>query len=264
MIQTLSSAEVAERYAAFGLALDAGDEILKREAIELALASGDDPLAIRAFDEARALEDSDILSTAFDLAFGSTSAAWKSRAVDLAFASDDPALKSKAIELVAASRNEQLIARLPRISQWAERVVEFSSEWEDSSKYVVGAPQGIQPGDPCENGHYWYSSKQDGSQEFIRVGFGKPVRFPEIFVHEGGTHENAAGHVRKLILWDPDGKGTEYPVSDSLKGCPGAAEFDFRQHPGAVEHVTVVIDLDHVRGHWEAVEAVRLVGTPAE
>ena len=183
----------------------------------------------------------------------------------IARVSDDETLYSRALETAFGSGNRALQLP-PRISQWATRVVQFSSEGKkrhcQAAQAALGPPE-LSPDDRCGSWlPIWYPSTDRGEQ-YIRVDFAKPVRMPEIVVHEAGNNMRNTGFVRKLILWDTEGNSVEYRVEDKLRRCPGASRFELHRHPAAVAEVTVVIDADHAP-RPEGIDTIQLVGVPLE
>ena len=144
---------------------------------------------------------------------------------------------------------------LPSISQWASEVVEFSSQYADSdyaATQVLGEPDVTSCSD---NGRAWAPGDSNAGNEYVRVRFANPVWFPEI-----GVHENyAVGAIRKIILWDAEGNGTEYDVQDPLRKCPGVAQFQFDEYTKLVKELTVVLDTKAVSG-WNEIDAISLSG----
>ena len=237
----------------------------RQAALDLAITNEDDGLRTMAFVIARVSDDETMYSRALETAFSSGNRALQLAAVHEAFAYGGIALKSKVIDWVLASSDEQLVARLPRISQWAARVVQFSAEGKSrqTAQAALGPPETSSDG-TCERGlPSWYPGRDRGEQ-YIRVAFAKPVRMPEIVVHETGTSVHSAGFVRKLILWDTGGNSVEYRVEDELRRCPGASRFELHRHTAAVVGVTVVIDVDYVSPLYAGIDAIQLVGVPLE
>ena len=148
---------------------------------------------------------------------------------------------------------------LPSISQWASEVVEFSSQYGNSNyaaTQVLGEPN--VPG-CADHGKAWVAKNASAGNEYVRVRFASPVWFPEI-----GVHENyAVGAIRKIILWDAEGDGTEYDVQDPLSKCPGVAEFQFDEYTKPVNELTVVLDTKAVSG-WNEIDAISLSGKVLE
>ena len=93
----------------------------------------------------------------------------------------------------------------------------------------------------------------------MRVRFAKAVWFPTIGVHE----TLGVGTVRKIVLWDADGNGTEYDVQDPLRNCPGVAQFQFDGYTKPVNELTVVLDTKAVSG-WNEIDAISLSGKVLE
>lgn len=293
----LASDDEGLRGMAFVLALVSDDKELESKAVDAALASDHGELRVKAFDAALVSDEREWKAKAFDVALASDDGEWKSKAIglglvsgdrklrwkafdtaldsndkevksqafDTVIASDDKELRSKAVELALAPDNDWLVGRLTRISQWASRVVGFSAEagGKQSAEAALGPPE-VSPGSNCQSGlPSWYAGTDEGEQ-YITVAFAKPVLFPDIVVHETGNHRASAGFVRKIVLRDTDGNGVEYSVQYGLDRCPGVSEFDLRQHRAPVAEVTVVIDLNHVMGFSEGIDAIKLVGTPVE
>ena len=284
LLKGLGSNVIAERNAALDLALASNDEGLRVMAFVLARVSDDTALMARAFDTALVSDHEDLKAQAFAGAFASSDSNLKRKALDAALASGDREIIADAIEIGLASdhrelrrkavdtaldpNNEWLATRLTRTSQWAKRVVDFSSQASNtqSAEAALGPPQ-VEAGHECVRGlPSWYAGgpTQDEGMHYVRMAFTDPVLWPEIVVYETGNHRSSAGFVRKLILWDADGNSTEYPVQDSLRRCPGASTFDLRRHQALVTEVTVVIDTDHVRFRSEGIDAIKLMGTPVE
>ena len=280
LLDGLGSDVIAERHAALNLALASDDEGLRAMAFVLALVSGDEELKSKAIDTALASEHKDLEGKAIEFAFVSDDEELKSRAIEITLASNDKEMRSKAIYAAFASDNKalrakviDLIAGLPRISQWASRVVDFSSEADgnQSARAALGSST-VGTNEECRGGFpSWYPGTETGEQ-FVRVAFAKPVLFPDVVVYETGNDIASHGFVRKLIFWDSDGSGTVYPVQDELRHCPGASRFNLRQHTAPVAEVTVVIDPEHavrtsgvvVTSGSEGIDAIELIGTPIQ
>ena len=144
---------------------------------------------------------------------------------------------------------------LPSISQWASEVVAFSSQYGSPS---YGATQVLgQPNTPrCSDAKTaWAPRPKNSGNEFVRVRFAKAVLFPTIGVHE----TLGAGTVRKIVLWDGEGNGTEFDVQDPLRECPGVAAFRFDEYAKPVNELTVVLDTRAVSG-WNEIDAISLSG----
>ena len=150
---------------------------------------------------------------------------------------------------------------LPTVHQWASRVVDSSSYFDDrfSPQWALGEPSGAGCNSESANTH-WATRKREHGMHFIRVAFAKSVLLPQIEIHEN-SH---GGFVRKLILSDGRGNDTEYKVQDNLGRCPGVSVFRMHEHAGPVAEVAVVIDTEHQKGNWERIDAIALVGVPME
>ena len=155
----------------------------------------------------------------------------------------------------------RLADHFPTVQQWASRVVDSSSYYDDrfSPQWALGEPSGIECNSFPDNTH-WATKKDDHGLQSIRVAFAKSVVFPQIKIHETSD----GGFVRKLILSDGKGNDTEYEVQDNLRTCPGVSVFRMHEHTGPVAEVAVVIDTQHQRGAWERTDAIALIGVPLE
>ena len=176
----------------------------------------------------------------------------------------DPELRSLLadhIQALSAHPESRRIVKdaLPSISQWASEVVNFSSQYHKADFHatqVLGKPN--MPS--CKKASFaWAPSKENNGIEFIRVRFSESVWFPEIGVHE----TQKLGFVRKIVLWDAEGQGTEYDVQDPLAGeekCRGTARFRIDEHTKPVNEVSVVLDTKAVSG-WNEIDAISLTGS---
>ena len=148
---------------------------------------------------------------------------------------------------------------LPSIKQWASEVIDFSSQYGSSdwaATQVLGKPNTAGCADVKTA---WAPKRENSGNEFVRVRFAKAVWFPTI-----GVHENlGVGSVRKIVLWDANGDGTEYTVQDPLRNCPGVARFQFGEYTKSVNEVTVVLDTKAVSG-WNEIDAISLSGKVLE
>ena len=283
LVLALVSDDREVRSGAVDTALVSGHGKLRAKAFDAALASDDREMKARAFDVALASDDREWKSSAiglglvsgdrkvrrkaFDVALDTNDKETKAKAVDTVIVSDDDELRSRAVEVALVPDNEWLVARLTRISQWASSVVEFSEESRSIysnvgvAKAALGPPE-VAPGRRCKSDLPSWSPVRDGGEHYITVSFARPVLFPDVVVHETSSHPEGAGFVRKIILRDTDGNGAEYSVRYGLHRCPAASEFDLRRHGAPVAEVTVVVDTYHLNGHWEGIDAIKLVGTP--
>ena len=145
---------------------------------------------------------------------------------------------------------------LPSMSQWASEVVDFSSQYRSSGEMAAAQVLGEPNAESCSNaGRIWVPKHRNAGSEYIRVRFNKPVWFPEIGVYEN----SGVGAIRKVILWDKGGNGTEYDVQDPVQECPGVARFHFDEYTKPVNELTVVLDTRAVSG-WNEIDAISLTG----
>ena len=148
---------------------------------------------------------------------------------------------------------------LPSISQWANEVVNFSSQYQSpdyAAIQVLGEPNSRNCSDAKTA---WVPRQENSGNEFVRVRFVNAVLFPKIGVHQ----TLGAGTVRKIILWDTEGNGTEFNVQDPLRECSGVATFQFDAYTKPVNEITVMLDTSAVSG-WNEIDAISLSGKALE
>ena len=105
--------------------------------------------------------------------------------------------------------------------QWASKLIDFSSEYKDdlirsnstrwSASQVLGYPNAIKYG---SSQLAWTPQKQDGSKEFVTVGFATPQMVQQVIVGENYN----AGSICEIILYDD--KGKKYTVYENERPTP--------------------------------------------
>ena len=105
--------------------------------------------------------------------------------------------------------------------QWASKLIDFSSEYKDdlirsnstrwSASQVLGYPNSIKYG---SSQLAWTPQKQDGSKEFVTVGFTTPQMVQQVIVGENYN----AGSICEIILYDD--KGKKYTVYENERPSP--------------------------------------------
>jgi outer membrane protein OmpA-like peptidoglycan-associated protein len=111
--------------------------------------------------------------------------------------------------------------------QWASKVIDFSSEYKDdlirnnstrwSATQVLGYPNSIKFG---SSQLAWTPQKQDGSSEYITVGFDIPQTVQQVIIGENYN----AGSVSEIILYD--NKGKKYSVFENSHPVPVQKLYD--------------------------------------
>ena len=260
----MASGDEGQIEMALSFAFDSADETLKTRALELALSSENEGLKAKTVQMLLSSGDEALVAKTFESVLASGDEALVAKTFESVLASGDEA---RAVELALASDDTQLAMRLPRTTQWADRVVDFSkqsSKDNQTAKAALGSPS-VGTGEECRGDlDSWYAGGSP-MEHYIRVGFAKPVLFPDVVVHETGSRKSSHGFVRRVILWDANGDGTEYQIEDRLNRCPGASTFNMRRHKKAVVEVSVVIDTSHaVDTGSEGIDAIALIGYTQE
>eukprot|EP00727_Mastigamoeba_balamuthi_P011396 m51a1_g688 hypothetical protein (358) ;mRNA; f:326670-329343 len=136
----------------------------------------------------------------------------------------------------------ELEPRFEFIYQWASEVVNFSSEWRDTSggyaaKQVLGEPDAYpQYGDSLQA---WCPAYNNGQRDFIHLRYDREVFVTSVVVYETFAVGNVVGI---SLLVDEDGGFFPKPTRD------------------------IRVDFQGVDGEWVEIDAVRMVGvslTPA-
>jgi hypothetical protein len=144
--------------------------------------------------------------------------------------------------------------------QWASSVLGFSSQYSTgswSAQQALGQPDTFTYGDRSTA---WAPASQNGTQEYITLGFTNPVRATGVTVRE--TDGN--GFVTRVELLDTDDvfyvawAGTD----PSLPGAPRDFTVTFPETPYLVKGVRISTDTDHDPSAWEEIDAVQLLGEP--
>src|SRR5262249_39137837 len=146
--------------------------------------------------------------------------------------------------------------------QYASTVIDFSSQYSDtdwSAAQVLGAPDTSSYGDFASA---WAAVEQNGTQEFLTVGFDTPAHATGVVIRE--TWGN--GFVSGVDLIDTDDNvHTVFTGPDpSLPGSPVDFLVSFPRTPYQVKAVTIYIDGDHNLDTWEEVDAIQLVTGPPD
>ncbi len=143
-------------------------------------------------------------------------------------------------------------------SQWANSVVDFSSQYGTSSwsaQQAVGAPNVFAYGDQRTA---WAPRPRNGTTEFITVGFETPVYADGVTVRE--TYGN--GFVTKVEVrragtdtYESVWTGTD----TSAQGAPADFLVTFARRNYLVDAVRITVDTNH-SSSWEEIDAIALHG----
>jgi len=147
------------------------------------------------------------------------------------------------------------------LDQWASRVVDFSSQYDDtdfSAQQALGTPNTNEYGD-IETA--WAPDPMNGTTEDITLEFNTPVYATSVLVRE--TWGN--GFVTQIDLRDTNNQlhNVWMGTDSSLTGVPYNFEVFFPETEYLVKGVKIYVDTDHNPNTWEEIDAVRLSGTPA-
>ena len=147
-------------------------------------------------------------------------------------------------------------------SEWASKVVAFSSQY-DTSAYsaaqALGAPNVTSYGD---NREAWCPKNQNGTTESLTVGYATPIYANGITVRESSGN----GFVTKLELRNAatGAYETVWQGTDSTaQGTPGDLKVAFAQRSYLVDAVRVTTNTSQSTT-WEEVDAVQLSGVTAD
>lgn len=144
------------------------------------------------------------------------------------------------------------------ISQWATSAIassEFSSSWGATN--VIGAP------DTPECGDYTtaWASSSSGGVDWIEVYYDTPVYATQINIYESYNPDQ----VVSVEVFDLDGNVTEV-YTQSPEGfdlCPMVLSIDLAQTDTLIYGVRINVDQSVLSLGWNEIDAVELVGYPA-
>lgn len=141
--------------------------------------------------------------------------------------------------------------------QWASSLIDFSTQWgsgDYSASQVLGEPDTFSYGDKATA---WAPLPENGSSEFITVGFDTPVHANGVTIRESWGN----GFVTKVELLATD--DTLHTVwEDTDPSQPGSVvdfEIAFSETSYLVKGVKVHTDTDHDQDAWEEIDAIALL-----
>lgn len=145
---------------------------------------------------------------------------------------------------------------MPSVSQWASSVLNFSSQrstTDSSAAQTLGTPNTTSYGDATTA---WAPGAQNGSQEYLTLGFTTPVNATGVLVRE--TSGN--GFITQVDLLDVNNVlHTVWTGTDSCQaGSPAEFSVNFAATSYLVKGVKIYADTDHNLATWEEIDAVRL------
>jgi hypothetical protein len=145
--------------------------------------------------------------------------------------------------------------------QWATSVIDFSSEWSPTS---FGAARTLGPPGVLTYGNHpdaWGASVQNGSLEYITVGFDVPTYATGVVVRE--TYGNGFVYQVDVVDMD-DALQTVWTGTDpSTPGTVADFLVEWSQTAYLVKGVRIHVDTD-ATAIWEEIDAVQLHGVPGE
>jgi RHS repeat-associated protein len=142
------------------------------------------------------------------------------------------------------------------VTQWASSVLGFSSQFSGGSwaaSQALGQPNTPNYGD---NGTAWAPGPENGTHEFITLGYATPVHASGVTVVE--TDGN--GFVTQIDLLDTNNVlHTVFSGADpSQPGAPVNFTVGFAPTPYLVQGVKIYTDTNHNLSTWEEIDAVAL------
>jgi subtilisin-like proprotein convertase family protein len=143
-------------------------------------------------------------------------------------------------------------------AQWATQVLDFSSQ---STTDAWAANQALGPPDTFQYGDIptaWGPEPQNGTQEFITLGYADPVHATGVVIRE--TYGN--GFVSRVELLDTEDVLHEVwaDTDPSEPGAPVDFSIEFPVTPYLVQGVKITTNTDHNPFAWEEIDAVQLLG----
>jgi len=153
------------------------------------------------------------------------------------------------------------------LSEWANRVIGFSSQYQDPNYPYFSNPasSALGPPDTAAYGNFqtaWAPAAENGTQEYLEIGYLQPVYATGVTIQE--TDGN--GFVYQVDLLDTDGnRHTVFTGPDnSQPGAPAGLDIAIPQTSYLVAGVQVYVNTDHDLNNREEIDAVQLQGvTPA-
>jgi hypothetical protein len=147
------------------------------------------------------------------------------------------------------------------VRQWASSAVASSQYGDDawSATQATGEPNTSQCGDQQTA---WASAQSNGKAS-LTLKYLQPVIPTQINIYQSF---NPGSIVRVEVIDAQTGKATELPNSADKPGntpCPGVFTISISQGLPAVNGVTIYVDQSQV-GNWDEIDAVELVGKPAQ
>jgi hypothetical protein len=148
------------------------------------------------------------------------------------------------------------------IRQWASSA-DGTSQYGDVSwsfSQVTGEPDTEACGD---NGSAW-AGKDSTSREILRVFFDEPVIPSEINIYQTFN----PGAIVQIDIGNSDNPDRVLPLPNSADpvgntDCPGVFSYDVSGVTAPIDIVVIYLD-QSLTGNWNEIDAVELVGTPAE
>lgn len=146
--------------------------------------------------------------------------------------------------------------------QWADTLIDFSSEFYRSSKPwaykangVIGSPNAI-PGKDNYHERAWTPNEENGGVEFVDVGFNMPVRASQIIIIENTN----PGAIKKIELYDKNNVRI-MQMSErhgfKHKDINKPLILPFRQTSKPVKRVRITLNTGLVQG-WNQIDAIGL------
>lgn len=152
-----------------------------------------------------------------------------------------------------------LSASATSIDQYADTVIDFSSQWSTGSwaaNQALGAPTTFGYGDISTS---WAPASLNGTLEYITVGFAQSVYADGVTIRE--TDGN--GFVYQVDVLDTANVlHTVWTGTDSsVGGTPVDFLVSFSATSYLVQGVKIYVDTNHDLGNWEEIDSIQLHGS---
>ena len=158
--------------------------------------------------------------------------------------------------------NIRSVACATVIRQWADEVIDFSSQWSSTG---WSAEQALESPDTWSYGDIptaWAPLNENGTLEWLTLGFSIPVYANRVVIKE--TWGNGFVYQVDVLDMNDDLYEVWSGTDPTLPGEPERFVVDFAQTDFLVKGVKIYVDTDHNLYKWEEIDAVLLRGSIPE
>lgn len=167
---------------------------------------------------------------------------------------------SKMVPLIVVGCAMNLPAQAAPVNQWADYVIDFSSQYTSSSwsaAQALGAPNTFSYGDISTA---WATSPPNDGLHFISVGYNTPVYSSGAVIRE--TYNNGFLYSVEAIDTNDNHHLVWQGTDTSLANVPYDFAVSWTPTTYLTKGLKVTIDTDHT-GSWEEIDAIQLRGETA-